>query len=63
MITPQYLLENVKKYPNENALSIKDNSGNWKNQSWKDFHELTDSISKSLFEKEFQTISISFNPL
>ena len=48
MITPQYLLENIKKYPNENALSIKDSSGNWNRQSWKDFYNLTESISKSL---------------
>ena len=48
MITPQYLLENIKKYPDENALSIKDRSGNWNRQSWKDFYNLTESISKSL---------------
>ena len=32
----------------ENALSIKDSSGNWNRQSWKDFYNLTESISKSL---------------
>ena len=47
MITPQYLLENIKKYPNENALSTKDSSGNWNRQSWKDFYKLTELISKS----------------
>ena len=29
MISPKYLLENVEKYPNEPALSVKDSSGNW----------------------------------
>ncbi len=28
MNTPKYLLQNVEKYPNEPALSIKDSSGN-----------------------------------
>ena len=48
MISPHYLLENAKKYPNEPALSIKDASGNWQTESWNDFYQLTESISKSL---------------
>jgi len=48
MISPHYLLENVKKYPNEPALSIKDASGNWQTESWNDFYQFTESISKSL---------------
>ena len=27
--TPQYLLDNLKNYPNEPAISIKDTNGNW----------------------------------
>ena len=38
--TPQYLLENVSKYTNEPALSIKDKEGNWKTDSWNDFYDL-----------------------
>ena len=48
MISPKYLLENVEKYPNEPALSVKDSNGNWHSDTWSEFYNLTESISKSL---------------
>ena len=48
MISPKYLLENVEKYPNEPALSVKDLKGNWHSDTWSEFYNLTESISKSL---------------
>ena len=63
--TPQYLLENVEKYPNEAALSIKDQSGKWKTDSWKDFYNLVFGISKSLIaygiEKNDKVSIYSYN--
>ena len=48
MITPKHLIENAKKYPDKVALSFKDNSGNWVPQSWSEFYNSTELISKSL---------------
>ena len=48
MNTPKYLLQNVEKYPNEPAISIKDSSGNWQTKTWNDFYNSVMAISKSL---------------
>ena len=48
MNTPKYLLQNVEKYPNEPALSIKDASGNWQTDTWNEFYSSVLSVSKSL---------------
>jgi len=48
MNTPKYLLQNVEKYPNEPALSIKDASGNWQTDTWNEFYYSVLSVSKSL---------------
>ena len=48
MNTPKYLLQNVEKYPNEPALSIKDSSGNWQTKTWNEFHSSVSVVSKAL---------------
>ena len=48
MNTPKYLLQNVKNYPNEAALSIKDVSGNWQTDSWSELYSSVLSVSRSL---------------
>ncbi len=49
MNTPKYLIQNVEKYGNEPALSIKDRSGKWQTDTWTEFHSFVMEISKSLF--------------
>jgi len=46
--TPQYLIENVEKYPDEPAISIKNSLGKWQTSSWNDFYSLVMKIAKSL---------------
>ena len=48
MNTSKYLIQNVEKFGNEAALSIKDSNGQWKTDSWNDFYQNTMDISKSL---------------
>ena len=48
MNTPKYLLQNVEKYPNEPAVSIKDGSGNWQTNTWSEFHDSVMDLSKAL---------------
>jgi len=48
MNTPKYLLQNVEKYPNEPAVSIKDSSGNWQTNTWSEFHDSVMDVSKAL---------------
>ena len=48
MITPKHLIENANKYPDKPALSFKDESGNWVENSWEEFYNTTKTISKSL---------------
>ena len=48
MNTPKYLIQNVEKYPNEPALSIKDSLGNWKTDTWSEVYSSVLSVSKSL---------------
>ena len=40
MNTSKYLIQNVEKYGNSAALSIKDRDGQWQTDTWNDFYEL-----------------------
>ncbi|SVC12509.1 uncharacterized protein METZ01_LOCUS265363, partial [marine metagenome] len=42
------MLQNVDKFGNEPALSIKDRNGNWQTDTWNDFYQCVIDISKSL---------------
>lgn len=48
MITPKHLIENANKYPDRPAISFKNPSGEWIEQSWSEFYNSTLSISRSL---------------
>ena len=48
MITPKYLLQNIDKFGNEPALSVKDGNGEWITDTWNDFYQYVLDISKSL---------------
>ena len=65
MNTPKYLIQNVEKYPNKPALSIKDSSGNWKTDTWSEVYSSVLSVSKSLLAcgiKKHDKVSIySYN--
>ena len=65
MNTPKYLIQNLEKYPNEPALSIKDSSGNWKTDTWSEVYSSVLSVSKSLLAcgiKKHDKVSIySYN--
>ena len=45
--TPQYLLNNLKNYPNEPAISIKDSNGNWDTNTWEEFYSEVLKVAKS----------------
>ena len=47
--TPQYLLDNLKNYPNEPAISIKDTNGNWDTNTWEEFYREVLNVAKSFF--------------
>ena len=65
MNTPKYLIQNLEKYPNEPALSIKDKSGKWKTDTWSEVYSSVISVSKSLLAcgiKKHDKVSIySYN--
>ena len=48
MITSEYLLQNIDKFGNEPALSVKDGNGEWITDTWNDFYQYVLDISKSL---------------
>ncbi len=52
--TPEYLISNAEKYANEDAISWKDESGNWINMTWSEFCETAMSVSKSLIALGFE---------
>ena len=52
--TPIHLLQNLKKYPNELAISFKDHLGTWQNKSWKEFYDLAEAIAKALIANGIQ---------
>ena len=47
MNTSKYLIQNVEKYGNKAALSIKDSDGQWQTDTWNDFYHAVLDISKS----------------
>jgi len=48
MNTSKYLIQNVEKYGNKAALSIKDSDGQWQTDTWNDFYHAVLDTSKSL---------------
>ena len=48
MNTPDFLIQNVKEYPNEPALSSKNKTGNWETDSWNDVYTSVMDVAKSL---------------
>ena len=54
MTTPEYLISNAEKYANENAISWKDDSGNWVSMSWSEFCDTTMRVAKSLIAMGFE---------
>ena len=48
MITSQNFKKNANQYPNEPAISVKDNNGEWNSSTWLEFYNYTIQISKSL---------------
>ena len=65
MNTPKYFLQNVEKYPNEPALSIKNSSGEWETDNWSELYSSVLSVSKSLLacgvEKDDKVSIYSYN--
>ena len=65
MNTPKYFLQNVEKYPNEPALSIKNSSGQWETDNWSELYSSVLSVSKSLLacgvEKNDKVSIYSYN--
>ncbi|PDH26216.1 MAG: hypothetical protein CND01_04350 [Marine Group II euryarchaeote MED-G34] len=54
MTTPEYLISNAEKYANENAISWKDDSGNWVSMTWSEFCDTTMGVAKSLIAMGFE---------
>ena len=52
--TPQLLLNNKNDYPDESALTVKDDNS-WATQSWSDYYDFVIKISKSL-------VALGINP-
>ena len=48
MNTSNYLVQNLEKFGDEAALSVKDSNGEWKTDTWNDFYHNVMDISKSL---------------
>ncbi len=51
--TPEYLIENAEKYPNEAAISSKDENGNWDTTTWSEFKDDVVALSKALIANGF----------
>ena len=45
--TPQYLLENLKNFPKEPAITNKDKNGNWNTDNWEQFYSEVLKVAKS----------------
>ena len=56
MITSKRLIKNSQEFSSEIAFSIKDNDGEWENNTWSEFCEYAFSIGKSLIK-----LGIDFN--
>ena len=52
--TPQYLIDNAENFPNEAAISSKDENGNWDVTTWSQFLDMAMDISKSLIAHGFE---------
>ena len=52
--TPEYLIENAEKYPNEAAISAKDENGNWDTTTWSGFKDDVVDLSKALIANGFE---------
>ena len=52
--TPQYLIDNAKNYPDEAAISSKDEDGNWEVSTWSQFHDDVVELSKALIAHGFE---------
>ena len=65
MITPKHLIDNAEKYSDKIALSYKNSSDEWISQTWSDFYNSVQSISKSLIasgiEKNDKVSIYSYN--
>ena len=65
MITPKYLIDNAEKYSDKIALSYKNSSDEWISQTWSEFYNSVQSISKSLIasgiEKNDKVSIYSYN--
>ena len=53
--TPEYLISNAEQYPNENAISWKDDSGTWIHMNWAEFCDTAMSVAKSLLAMGFES--------
>ena len=65
MITPKHLIDNAEKYSDKIALSYKNSSDEWISQTWSEFYNSVQSISKSLIangiEKNDKVSIYSYN--
>ena len=65
MITPKHLINNAEKYSDKIALSYKNSSDEWISQTWSEFYNSVQSISKSLIasgiEKNDKVSIYSYN--
>ena len=65
MITPKHLIDNAEKYSDKIALSYKNLSDEWISQTWSEFYNSVQSISKSLIasgiEKNDKVSIYSYN--
>jgi len=51
--TPQYLIDNAENYPDEAAISSKDENGNWNVTTWSQFLDDVMDLSKALIAHGF----------
>lgn len=65
MITPKHLIDNAEKHSDKIALSYKNSSDEWISQTWSEFYNSVQSISKSLIasgiEKNDKVSIYSYN--
>ena len=52
--TPQYLIDNAENYPDEAAISSKDENGNWDVTTWSQFLGDVMDLSKALIAHGFE---------
>ncbi|MDP6220523.1 MAG: AMP-binding protein, partial [Candidatus Thalassarchaeaceae archaeon] len=63
--TPQYLIYNAEKYPDEPAISSKLPDGQWDTSTWSQFRDYTVEVARALiglgFEKNDKLSIYSYN--